>query len=352
MTRYTNLGYKRSYVEATQPEGAPPAREDGAAPLIAGQDDPDAPKKKKTHRAGKKWSKKRKHEDVTGDGEGAGEGEAGNTLNGGTGGNGRTTGMDAADGQRPMKKRKTGAGSVPEGDSNSSSAAHPETGAGSEPASAPAAEAASSQKSKAKPKKKFERNKRERDAQARALASEERRLSRISSRQSQTVCFACRQTGHSIRDCPSAPSTSTSNPDKIALKSETLCYRCGSHTHTLSRCRKPALGGGELPFAKCFVCGGAGHLAGQCGENERGVYPRGGSCKVCGEVTHLAKDCPLRAKDTQGDAFVLGMSTGGGDEDDFHVLKRRKAEVDREESASSKKPSEVALAKPKKVVKF
>lgn len=37
---------------------------------------------------------------------------------------------------------------------------------------------------------------------ARRLASEKRRLDRISEREANTTCFACRSQGHSAKDCP------------------------------------------------------------------------------------------------------------------------------------------------------
>ncbi|KZO95568.1 hypothetical protein CALVIDRAFT_499897 [Calocera viscosa TUFC12733] len=346
MTRYTNLGYKRTHVEATNLDGAPAALGDGGAATAGAEGGAEEPKKKKTHRAGKKFSKKRKREDGAGDDGGDKGGEESGPAGGG----------EEADGERPIKKRRTG-GQAPEVGTgppvtNIESGAVPASDA-ADAAAALAPGLATGSKQKAKPKKKFERKKFEKDAKARALASEQRRLARIGERQSGTVCFACRQTGHSIRDCPNASTTADSaRPGKVALKGETLCYRCGSTGHTLARCRKPAPPGGELPFAKCFVCGGTGHLAGQCGQNARGVYPRGGSCKLCGEVTHLAKDCVLNTRDTQGDALVLGMSTeGGGDEDDFHVLKRRKAEVDKDQS-TTQKPGGTPATKPKKIIKF
>jgi hypothetical protein len=35
-----------------------------------------------------------------------------------------------------------------------------------------------------------------------------------------------------------------------------------------------------------------GHIARQCPDNPKGLYPNGGNCKLCGDVTHLRKDCP------------------------------------------------------------
>ncbi|KAH9176267.1 hypothetical protein EDB89DRAFT_1940181 [Lactarius sanguifluus] len=154
----------------------------------------------------------------------------------------------------------------------------------------------------------------------RAAASETRRLKRKVERCANTTCFACREVGHSAKDCPSilpgtgdgATKTTTKNligicyrcaidrlpPHFIYLKR--FCTRCGSRMHNLARCRKPPEQGGSLPFASCFVCSGQGHLASSCPDNNgKGVYPNGGSCKLCGETTHLAKDCTLRTKTGQ-----------------------------------------------------
>lgn len=79
------------------------------------------------------------------------------------------------------------------------------------------------------------------------------------------------------------------------LKPASNLPRCGSQKHTLSRCRTPADPENPFPFASCFVCSGKGHLAGSCPQNQnKGVYPNGGSCKICGGTTHLAKDCTVR----------------------------------------------------------
>ncbi|KAH9083575.1 hypothetical protein EDB83DRAFT_2330011 [Lactarius deliciosus] len=141
---------------------------------------------------------------------------------------------------------------------------------------------------------------------------------------------------------------------------------CGSRKHNLARCRKPPEPDGSLPFASCFVCSGRGHLAGSCPDNNgKGVYPNGGSCKLCGETTHLAKDCTLRTK-TDGGAAATFLGTGreaGADEDDFHMIRRRNLEIDRDERKETKalragavadvvKASGRTSVKPNKVVHF
>ncbi|KAF8274573.1 hypothetical protein EI94DRAFT_1713750 [Lactarius quietus] len=206
-------------------------------------------------------------------------------------------------------------------------------------------------------------------AKNRAAASETRRLKRKAERGANTTCFACREVGHSAMDCPSIqPDTNgTGDGGTQAHKSIGICYRCSSRKHTLARCRKPPEPDGSLPFASCFVCSGRGHLADSCPKNNgKGVYPNGGSCKLCGETTHLAKDCMLRKKraDASADASLLGIGReAGADEDDFHMIQRRNLEIDGNEREEAKALRDGATArvikasgrtsvKPKKVVYF
>ncbi|OCB87368.1 hypothetical protein A7U60_g5508 [Sanghuangporus baumii] len=111
-----------------------------------------------------------------------------------------------------------------------------------------------------------------------AARSEQRRLQRKQEKLANTTCFACREKGHAAKDCPKVKSSQTSG--NRAGKSNLItgiCYRCGSSQHTLSRCKKPENPDNPLPYASCYVCSGKGHLASSCPKNkDNGVYPNGG----------------------------------------------------------------------------
>ncbi|CAH2044009.1 unnamed protein product, partial [Iphiclides podalirius] len=71
---------------------------------------------------------------------------------------------------------------------------------------------------------------------------------------------------------------------------EGVCFKCGSTEHRQFECKVQR--DKEFRFATCFICKEAGHIARQCPDNPKGLYPNGGCCKLCGDVTHLKKDCP------------------------------------------------------------
>ncbi|KII92610.1 hypothetical protein PLICRDRAFT_103776 [Plicaturopsis crispa FD-325 SS-3] len=297
MTRVTNFGRKRTYVEAGFPA------EVASAAAVSGDDVPPEPRaegvsaseegaveppKKKRKRAGKKRKE-----------------------------------VPTAAGPEGTDRAEGGGDNIAEGNPESSGSTSTE-------------KIASKGKGKGKVNKKRLKEKAER-----ALQSETRRQKRISERQAGTICFACRQKGHAAKDCPVALSTNNDGSEKTdnAPNGVGICYRCGSRKHSLSRCKKPTDPSNPLPFASCFVCSGKGHLASSCPQNKsKGIYPNGGSCKLCGDTTHLARNCGLRQDDGANNTAIL-LGTGqeaGADEDDFHTFKRRRVEIDQDERQEEK----------------
>lgn len=70
------------------------------------------------------------------------------------------------------------------------------------------------------------------DAADRAAASEKRRLKRIAERHANTVCFVCRQNGHAAVMCPN--NTKNDSEDTGAGAQVGICYRCLSRLYLLT----------------------------------------------------------------------------------------------------------------------
>lgn len=161
-------------------------------------------------------------------------------------------------------------------------------------------------------------------AEIRAVVKRERRNAEKSlARQKKKVCFHCRKGGHNLSSCPKL---SEGGSQTIGSG---ICYKCGSTEHSHLQCRVAS--GQTYKFATCFICKEEGHIAKQCPDNPRGLYPDGGGCKLCGDVTHFKKDCPklpTKTKITVGmidrDIETLGDIEEKSTSDTFNQKKKKK----------------------------
>ena len=357
MTRITDFGRKRTHVEATfnyneaDPEdcdvrsSSVGVADDESATVVTGAegveitgDGPDAdgrPPKKKRKRGPRKKARAKVEAGTDENGEGGEKGE------------GEVKGLSGGLDQKGSKKRKAKSRTI-----QGSSSLHT-------------------------PRSTFQ------PRPDRKEASEKRRRRRMAERNVNTICFACREKGHAVQDCPKIADGSIKPPEKKsgfgANQVVGICYRCGSRKHRLSACReKVSDPSNPLPFASCFVCNGNGHLASRCPENkQKGVYPNGGSCKLCGETDHLARNCKLRDKGRDAafdliahlnlcgvNSAVSGKTTflgtgaeAGADEDDFHTFKRKSVQVEKEQRTAERVEksglgNQAQSQQKKKVVKF
>ncbi|EEB16851.1 zinc finger protein cchc domain containing protein, putative [Pediculus humanus corporis] len=136
-----------------------------------------------------------------------------------------------------------------------------------------------------------------RDKLEAALKLERRRAEKSLSRLKKSVCFHCRGSGHVLSQCPSLTETENTGTG--------ICYKCGSTEHSAIECK--VVKGSSFQFAECFICKEQGHIARQCPDNPRGLYPHGGACRECGDVTHLRKDCPKTVVKKEKETMTLGI---------------------------------------------
>lgn len=164
------------------------------------------------------------------------------------------------------------------------------------------------------------------------------------------VCYQCRQTGHTIAECPNKDTHTTTT----GMDDGGICYKCGSTEHSLSHCPKrtnrPRRGNGdneaeELPFATCFLCKQKGHITKSCPQNQHGIYVNGGCCRICGSQNHRATACP---ENSEKKKKKRGGTGGDGSDDDSvgHLLEpedprtKQKTQEKKTSSAQSERNSE------------
>jgi len=158
-----------------------------------------------------------------------------------------------------------------------------------------------------------------------ATLKKERRIAeKALARSKKIVCYQCREPGHMLADCPHPPAAASG--DTVMPASAGHCFKCGSLEHTSRDCKSKLKRENAYRFAVCFYCKQEGHLAKECPDNPRGLYPRGGGCIFCGSVEHLKRDCPRKTeKDLRQGVRVSTIGHAGiEDEPVFDNVKNNK----------------------------
>ncbi|XP_072945141.1 uncharacterized protein [Epargyreus clarus] len=163
----------------------------------------------------------------------------------------------------------------------------------------------------------------------RTMKLERRRAEKALARLKKDVCYNCRKGGHNLSDCPDLKSNI---PGVDAA--EGICFKCGSTEHRQFECKVQR--DKEFRFANCFICKEQGHIARQCPDNPKGLYPNGGCCKLCGDVTHLRKDCPtVQNNNKEGTSIKLPTFETGTNIEDIELPPKPISEE------TSKKPKKI-----------
>jgi len=209
-------------------------------------------------------------------------------------------------------------------------------------------------KSRSKPKL----TKEERREKYTQIARDRRERNFSKKRDQNLVCFRCRKRGHSASDCKAAENDDGHLADEGGRSGGgRMCYKCGSTEHGLDGCprlrnasrtaskRRIDYSKIDLPFAQCFICNKAGHLASQCENNDgKGIFVDGGSCRKCGSKLHIAADCT--------DGVEKGRKDTKHDDPESSVSIENLLEVEDEPSSVRTGNGECLKKKKKRVINF